>query len=406
MPTTFQYRVRDKGGRLVEGSLEADNTLLVANKLREMGYFPISIEKQEGNALQKELKIPGLGGRVKQRDVAVFARQFATMVTSGLNLLRSLQILAEQTENPVLAKAANEVRADVETGSSLSVALSRHPKVFNKLFVSMVRAGETGGVLDTVLVELAQTVEKQAALRSKIKSAMTYPVAVFGLVLCILTAMLLFVVPMFKSLYTQLGGKLPFITQQLINISSMFTRGFPVVVILIVASLFGLRRWKATTRGRLIWDGAKLRVPIFGRMFHKTALTRFARTLAVLLHAGVPILESLEIAADTVGNAVMGGVIHDIQTSVKSGDTVARPLVNNKLFPPMVTQMMAVGEETGALDTMLSKIGDFYDQEVEAMVESLTSLLEPILVVFLGCTVGTMVVALYMPMFNIIKLVK
>jgi len=306
----------------------------------------------------------------------------------------------------VLAKAANEVRADVETGSSLSAALSRHPKVFSRLFVSMVRAGETGGVLDTVLVELAETVEKQAALRSKIKSAMTYPVAVFGLVLCILTAMLLFVVPMFKSLYTQLGGKLPFITQQLINISSMFTRGFPVVVMLIVASVFGLRRWRATTRGRLIWDGAKLRVPIFGRMFHKTALTRFARTLAVLLHAGVPILESLEIAADTVGNAVMGNVIHDIQTSVKSGDTVARPLANNKLFPPMVVQMMAVGEETGALDTMLTKIGDFYDQEVEAMVESLTSLLEPILVVFLGCTVGTMVVALYMPMFNIIKLVK
>jgi len=406
MATTFQYRVRDKGGRLVEGSLEADNTSLVANKLREMGYFPISIEAQEANALQKELKIPGFGGRVKQRDVAVFARQFATMVTSGLNLLRSLQILAEQTENPVLAKAANEVRADVETGSSLSAALSRHPKVFSRLFVSMVRAGETGGVLDTVLVELAETVEKQAALRSKIKSAMTYPVAVFGLVLCILTAMLLFVVPMFKSLYTQLGGKLPFITQQLINISSMFTRGFPVVVMLIVASVFGLRRWRATTRGRLIWDGAKLRVPIFGRMFHKTALTRFARTLAVLLHAGVPILESLEIAADTVGNAVMGNVIHDIQTSVKSGDTVARPLANNKLFPPMVVQMMAVGEETGALDTMLTKIGDFYDQEVEAMVESLTSLLEPILVVFLGCTVGTMVVALYMPMFNIIKLVK
>jgi type IV pilus assembly protein PilC len=404
--TSYQYRVRDKGGRLLEGSLEADNTSLVANKLREMGYFPISIEAQENRALQRELKIPGLGGRVKQRDVAVFARQFATMVTSGLNLLRSLQILSEQTENPVLAKAANEVRADVETGSSLSAALGRHPKVFSRLFVSMVRAGETGGVLDTVLVELAQTVEKQAALRSKIKSAMTYPVAVFGLVLCILVAMLLFVVPMFKSLYTQLGGKLPFITQKLIDISSTFSTGFPVVIVLGVLGMFGLRRWKATTGGRLAWDRAKLRVPIFGRLFRKTALTRFARTLSVLLHAGVPILESLEITADTVGNSVVANVIHDVQTSVKSGDTMTRPLASNKLFPPMVVQMMAVGEETGALDTMLTKIGDFYDQEVEAMVEGLTSLLEPILVVFLGVTVGTMVVALYLPMFNIIKLVK
>jgi type IV pilus assembly protein PilC len=406
VPTTYQYRVRDKGGRLLEGSLEADNTILVANKLREMGYFPIAIDAQDVGALSRELHIPGLGKRIKPRDIAVLARQFATMITSGLNLLRSLQILSEQTENPVLARAVNDVRLDVETGTSLSAALAKHPKIFSRLFVSMVRAGETGGVLDIVLVNLAETVEKQTALRSKIKSAMTYPVAVFGLVIIIVVAMLLFVVPMFKSLYKQLGGKLPFITQQLIGISALITKGFPVVMILVAGAVFGVRRWRATAAGRLTWDRVKLRMPIFGKLFHKTALARFSRTLSVLLHAGVPILESLEITADTVGNSVVAAAVRDIQSAVKTGESMTRPLANHRIFPPMVVQMLAVGEETGALDNMLTKIGDFYEQEVEAMVESLTSLLEPILVVFLGITVGGMVVALYLPMFNIIKLVK
>ena len=406
MATTFIYRVRDKGGRLLEGSLEADNTGLVANKLREMGYFPISIEAQEVSALQRELHIPGLGKRVKPRDIAIFSRQFATMVNSGLTLLRSLTILGEQTDNPVLRKALNEVRNDVQTGSSLSAALARHPKMFSRLYVSMVRAGEAGGVLDEVLLQLAETIEKQVALRSKIRSAMTYPIAVFGLVMCILVAMLLFVVPMFKSLYKQLHGTLPLITRLLIQVSNLFKTGFPFVVVIVVGSAYGIRRWKATTNGQAAWDRGKLRVPIFGRLFHKTALTRFARTLSVLLRSGVPILESLEITADTVGNAVVASAIKDVQTAVKGGDTMARPLANHPVFPPMVVQMLAVGEETGAVDTMLSKIGDFYDQEVEALVESLTSLLEPILIVFLGGTVGGMVVSLYLPMFNIIKLVK
>jgi type IV pilus assembly protein PilC len=406
MPTTYLYRVRDKGGRLLEGSLEADDTGLVANKLREMGYFPISIEAQGVSALQRELHIPGLGKRVKPREVAIFTRQFATMVNAGLTLLRALTILAEQTDNPVLAKAVSDVRNDVQVGASLSMALSRHPKIFSRLFVSMVRAGEAGGVLDSVLLQLAETIEKQVALRSKIRAAMTYPVAVFGLVVCILVAMLLFVVPMFKSLYKQLHGTLPLITRVLIQVSSIFKTGFPVVIALVAAGVYGVRRWKSTPDGRTTWDRWKLRVPIFGNLFHKTALTRFARTLSVLLKSGVPILESLEITAETVGNAVVAAAIRDVQTAVKGGDTMARPLGNHAVFPPMVVQMLAVGEETGALDTMLLKIGDFYDQEVEALVDALTSLLEPILIVFLGGTVGAMVVSLYLPMFNIIKLVK
>ena len=406
MATTYLYRVRDKGGRLVEGSLEADNTNLVVNKLREMGYFPIAIEAQETSSLQRELHIPFLSGRVKQKDVAVFARQFATMVNSGLTLLRALQILSEQTDSPALAKAVHAVRTDVETGSSLSAALSRHPKAFSRLFVSMVRAGETGGVLDTVLVQLAETIEKQVALRSKIKSAMTYPVAVFGLVSCAVTAMLVFVVPMFKSMYKQLGGHLPAPTQALITASTIMTKGLPIVLLLGAAAVFGIRRWKRTPSGQHHWDRAKLRAPIFGKLFHKTALTRFSRTLAVLLRSGVPILESLEISSDTVGNSVVAAAVKDVQNAVKTGENMARPLANHRVFPPMVVQMMAVGEETGALDTMLSKIADFYDQEVSALVDALTSLLEPLLIVFLGSTVGTMVVCLYMPMFNIIKQIK
>lgn len=406
VPSTYLYRVRDRGGRLLEGSLEADDTGLVAGKLREMGYFPIAIEPKSAGGLQRELHIPGLGVRVNQRDVAVFARQFATMTNAGLTMLRSLGILAEQTANPVLARAVDAVRSDVQTGASLSQALSRHPRLFSRLFVSMVRAGEAGGVLDAVLQQLATTLEKQAALRSKIRAAMAYPVAVFGLVSCIVTAMLIFVVPMFKSMYRQVGGQLPLPTRVLLAVSGAFTTFFPVIAVAGALLVVGLRRAVRTPGGRSAWDRLKLRMPIFGGLVHKTAITRFSRTLSVLLRSGVPILESLEITADTVGNTVIAAAVGDVQSAVKTGETMARPLASHTVFPAMVTQMMAVGEETGALDTMLEKIGDFYDQEVENLVDALTSLLEPIMIVVMGVVVGSMVVCLYLPMFNIIKLVK
>lgn len=405
MADTYVYKVRDRSGRLLEGSLEADSTTLVANKLRQMGYVPIAIDKRETSALQREIRLPG-SGRVKLRDVAVFSRQFATMINSGLSLLRSLYILAEQTENKALAAIVNEVRQDVERGSSLSQALARHPRAFSRLYVAMVRAGETGGVLDEVLLRVAETIEKQVELKRKIKSAMTYPVVVFGLVLLIVTAMLLFVVPMFKGLYDELGGTLPLPTRVLIGVSSLVGRFFPFVVVAQVAAVWGFKRWVQTEGGRARFDRVKLRVPVFGKLVHKTALTRFSRTLSVLLHAGVPILESLEITSETVGNTVISRAIKDVQGGVKAGESVARPLAHHAVFPPMVVQMMAVGEETGALDEMLTKVGDFYDQEVEATVNALTSLLEPLLILVMGGAVGSMVVALYMPMFNIIKLIK
>jgi type IV pilus assembly protein PilC len=392
---------------MLEGTLEADSTKLVANKLREMGYVPVAIDKKSAGAMQKELHLPGLGGsRVKLKDIAVFSRQFATMINSGLSLLRSLYILTEQTENKALAKVCDEVRQDVEKGASLSQALSRHPKVFNRLYIAMVRAGETGGVLDSVLLQLAATIEKQVELRGKIKSAMTYPVAVFALVLLIVTAMLLFIVPMFKDLYADLGGTLPLPTRILLLVSSVVVKFFPLVILSQVVAIFLFKRWIQTDKGRAAFDKFKLKIPVFGKLVHKTALTRFSRTLAVLLRSGVPILESLEITSETVGNTVVAGAIKDVQEGVKQGEAISQPLTKHDIFPPMVVQMMAVGEETGALDEMLDKIGEFYEQEVEAMVDSLTSLLEPLLICVMGAAVGGMVVALYMPMFKIIELVQ
>jgi len=407
MAETYLYKVRDKQGKVLEGSLEADSTTLVANKLRQMGYVPLAIDKKASGGLQKELKLPGMGGgKVKLKDLAVFNRQFATMINSGLSLLRALNILAEQTESKALAAVINEVRQDVEKGASLSQAMGRHPKVFSRLYIAMIRAGETGGVLDQTLLQLADTLEKQVELKHKIKSAMTYPVAVLALVLLIVTAMLIFIVPMFKGLYSELGGTLPVPTRILLAVSSIMVKAMPVFIIGMVAAVFGFKRWIETEKGRDAFDAFKLKVPVFGKLVHKTALVRFSRTLASLLRSGVPILESLEITSDTVGNTVAAKAIKDVQDGVKQGEPIARRMEQHAIFPAMTTQMLAVGEETGAVDTMLDKIGEFYEQEVEATVAALTSLLEPALIVVLGGAVGGMVVSLYMPMFNIIKLIQ
>jgi type IV pilus assembly protein PilC len=406
MPETFQYKVKDKNGKLVEGSLEAENAQLVVSKLRSMGYVPIEIQQQGGATLSRELKLPGLSDRVKLKDVAVFSRQFATMINSGLSLLRSLNILAEQTESKTLAEIVNQVRMDVEKGSSLSQAMSKHPKAFGRLYVSMVRAGEVGGALDSVLLRLADTIEKQVELRRKVKSAMTYPLVVAILVLTIVTAMLLFVIPMFEGIYKQLGGTLPAPTQLLINLSNFLRKLWYIAFAMIIGGAVGFRKWIASEEGRKQWDAIKLKVPVFGKLVRKTALARFSRTLSALVRSGVPILESLDIVAETAGNYVVAKAVRETQAAVKRGDPLSKKLEEHPVFPPMVVQMMAVGEETGALDEMLDKIADFYDQEVEATVDALTSLIEPILIVVMGVCVGGMIISLYLPMFNIIKLIK
>jgi type IV pilus assembly protein PilC len=406
MATTFAYKVRDQGGNVVEGQLEADDASLVAGKLRQMGYTPIAIEQRSGSSLKTDVKIPGLGGRVKLKDVAVFSRQFATMINSGLSLIRALAILTEQTENPQLAKVVNDVRLDVERGSALSVALGRHPKVFNRLYVAMVKSGEAGGVLDSVLLRLADTIEKQVELRRKIRSAMTYPIVVLSICTLIATAMLLFIVPQFKAIYADLGGELPLPTKVLISISGLLRKFFPIFVLLGIGAFWLFRRWAKSPAGKPKWDAFKLRVPVFGALTRKAALARFSRTLAALTRSGVGILEALDIVAETAGNEVVSTAVRETQGAVKRGDTLARPLAQHEVFPAMVVQMIAVGEETGALDEMLDKIADFYDQEVAATVDALTSLIEPMLIVVMGVIVGGMIISLYLPMFNIIKLIK
>ncbi|HET7870005.1 MAG TPA: type II secretion system F family protein [Actinomycetota bacterium] len=403
MPTTYQYKVRDRAGNLVSGELIGDSEGLVMTKLREMGMTPIEVKKAKAG-LKMEINLRP--GHVKLKDLAVFSRQFATMVNSGLPILRALSILSDQTANKELQKVLVQVRLDVEQGASLSGALERHPKAFSDLYVAMVKAGETGGVLDNVLLRLADNIEKEVELRRKIKSAMTYPVVVVALVMLILSAMLLFVVPQFESIYAQLGGKLPLPTRLLLSVSNALRTYWYVFLVLIVGTAFAFRRYKKTDRGRAQVDAVKLKVPVFGGLFHKTALARFSGTLGMLLRSGVPILQALDIVADTVNNKVISKAVVDVQGAVREGESMARPLSRHGVFPPMVVQMLAVGEETGAVDTMLDKVADFYNSEVSASVDALTSLIEPLMIAIIGGAVGAAVIALYMPMFNIIKLIQ
>jgi type IV pilus assembly protein PilC len=401
MAETYSYKVRDKGGKVVSGTLVADNEALVLQRLREQGLTPLEVSKQK-----KGMNIELTPKKVKLKELSVFSRQFATMVNSGLPILRGLAILSEQTSNAELARILTIVRTDVEQGASLSQALGKHPKAFNDLFVSMVKSGETGGSLDDTLIRLAEMLENEVKLRGKIKSAMTYPIAVVALVVLIMSAMLLFVVPQFKSIYDSLGGSLPLPTRVLLAMSEAFKGYWYIVLGGSFAFRFFFKRWKKTPKGREAVDAAKLRVPIFGTLFHKTALARFSATFSMLLRSGVPILQALEIVSETVNNKIISKAVIDVQSSVREGESMARPLMRHKVFPPMVVQMIAVGEETGQVDIMLEKVASFYNQEVEAAVDALTSLIEPLLIAVIGGAVGAAVVALYMPMFNIIKMIQ
>ncbi len=403
MPETFAYKVRDRSGNVVTGTLLGDSELLVLQKLREMGYTPLEVGKHKAG-VKREIHLRP--ARVKLKELSVFSRQFATMVNSGLPILRALSILAEQTESTVLQKILVSVRTDIEQGSSLSGAMAKQPKAFNDLYVAMIKSGETGGVLDNVLLRLADQIEDDVHLRQKVKSAMTYPVVVVIMVAGILAAMLLFIVPQFKDIYATLGGKLPLPTQILLAVSNGLQTFWWAFGLITIGAVFGLKRFKKTEQGRAMIDAFKLRVPVFGNLFHKTALARFSSTLGMLLRSGVPILQALDIVADTVNNRTISKAVTDVQGSVREGESIAKPLSKHAVFPPMVVQMLAVGEETGAVDTMLDKVADFYNNEVEATVDALTSLIEPLLIAFIGGAVGASVIALYMPMFNIINLIK
>jgi type IV pilus assembly protein PilC len=404
MTATYVYKVRDRAGAVHEGTLEAQSEQLVIAKLREMGYVPVSV-KQRGRSMAAADKSIG-GNKVDLRAVAIFSRQLATMVNAGLTIIRALGILTEQTESKALAAVVSQVKVDIERGLSLSQAISKHPKVFPAVYLSMVRSGETGGMLDEVLLRLSVTLEKQLELKRKIKSAMAYPVAIGCIIVLIVSAMLMFVVPMFEGMYNDLGGTLPVPTRLLIAASGALTTYWWMIGLAAFIGTFLLRRWAATPTGRYALDGAKLKMPVFGLLVHKTAIARFTRTLASLIRSGVPIMEALDIVGETAGNAVVARAVLTAKDQVRVGQSLSASLGTHDVFPDMVVQMMAVGEETGALDEMLEKIAEFYDSEVSATVDALTSLIEPLLMVAMGITVGGMVVALYLPMFQIINLVN
>jgi type IV pilus assembly protein PilC len=401
---TFQYSVRDKGGKVVSGTLEADSPTAVAAKLKQMGYAPISISRHK-SGMKTELSIPGFGKKVKLKDLAVMSRQFATMINSGLSMLRSLTILAEQTENKELARVLGEVAKDVEVGVALSAALAKHQDAFPPLMVNMCRAGEIGGFLDSVLLQIAENYEAEVKLRGKVKAAMTYPVVVFIMAILAVIGMLLFIVPTFARMFDGLGGELPAPTRMLVMMSSVLKHGAPFILVGVIAAAVVWKRVKRKDQVRNFVDPLKLKIPVFGSLFQKIALARFARNLGTMMQSGVPILQSLEIVSDTTGNVVLARAIRDVQDSVRNGETLAGPLANHPVFPPMVVQMMSVGEDTGALDTMLHKIAEFYDQDVEATTESLTALIEPLMIAVLGGIVGSMIIALYMPIFKIFDLI-
>jgi type IV pilus assembly protein PilC len=405
MSTTFAYKVRDKVGAIHQGSIEGQSEQLVVAKLRQMGYAPVSVIARGKSKLDVDLSGRG-EAKIGLRPVVIFSRQLATMVAAGLTLIRALGILSEQTESKALTSIILTMRSDVERGLSFSQAISKHPKVFPAVYIAMVRSGEVGGMLDSVLTRLATTLEKQLELRRRVKSAMSYPIAVGVIIVLVVTAMLLFIVPMFESMYNDLGGELPLPTKMLIALSGFLMSTWWLIGIVSVGAVFGVKRWRATPSGELAFDRFKLHLPIAGKVVHKTAIARFSQTLAALVRSGVSIMEALDIVADTAGNAVIAAALRDARERVRVGESLSVALMSHEVFPRMVVQMMAVGEETGALDAMLDKIGEFYDDEVSATVDSLTSLIEPLLMVAMGVTVGGMVVALYLPMFQIINLVK
>jgi type IV pilus assembly protein PilC len=400
---TFLYAVRDKAGKVVKGRLDGESKDAVQARLSQMGYIILELDQQSALAQLGEFKI---GTGVKPKDVSIFARQFSTMINAGLSLTKCLTILGQQTESAALREIITQLGKDVEAGQSLSDSLGKHPKVFPPIFVNMVRAGETGGVLDEVLSRVADHFESELALKAKVKSAMTYPIAMGGLVFVVLAAMMIFVVPTFEKMFKDMGGTLPFITQLLVDASHLVASIWGVVILLSIFAVIFTFKWWSKGPGATTWDAAKLNMPVFGSMVRKIALARFCRTFGTLVSAGVPILTALDIVADTAGNNIVAAAVRHARAAIKEGETIAKPLSESKVFPSMVVQMIGVGEETGALDTMLDKVANFYDEEVATATDGLTSLIEPLMMATLGVVVGGMVIALYLPMFQVITLVK
>lgn len=399
----YQWSGKTMEGSLESGQMTASSKEEVVAKLRSKNITPTTIAETE----KKPFLSLSLGEKkVTQKDIVVFTRQFATMIDAGLPLVQALDILSTQVENKTLGKALAAIKADVESGATYADALSRHPKHFSELYVNMVAAGEAGGILDTILNRLAAYIEKAMKLAKKVKGALVYPTTISVVAVVIVAVILVFVVPVFQEMFQALGGSLPLPTKIVVAISN-FLKGIGGLIILVslVGAFVFLNRFKKTKKGKLIFDRAVLKLPIFGELLQKVAISKFTRTMGTLTSSGVPILDGLEITAKTSGNKVIENAIMDVRTAVTEGKTLAEPLTKAKVFPPMVTHMIAVGESTGAIDSMMAKIADFYDDEVDNTVANLTAMMEPLLMVFLGTTVGFIIVAMYLPIFRMITLI-
>lgn len=402
---TYRYVVKDKTGKTIKGLADAVSRDGAIQSLRAKGFIIISLEEERKlrfsfNILRKIKK-----KKVKIDDLVVFSRQLSTMVDAGIPLVTALDILAEQIENPMFRQVVSKIRDDVETGSSLSDALSKHTNVFSTLFINMVRAGESSGMLDEILDRVAGYLEKTSALQKKIKAALVYPAAVTIMAIAITVFLLIKVVPVFGDIYAGFGAKLPVPTQIMINVSNFLRRYFYIAIAFIVLCIFFVNRYAKTDKGRVKLDGLKLKLPIFGVLARKVAVGKFTRTLSTLIRSGVPILSSLEIVSKTSGNSVVEMAVESVRTNVKEGEPIADPLARSRVFPPMVVRMVSVGEQTGELEKMLTKIADFYDEQVDAAVSGLTSLIEPLIIAFLGIVIGGIVICMFLPILKITTLV-
>jgi type IV pilus assembly protein PilC len=401
----FAFKALDLAGVSTAGEIDADDKQAVAAQLRGKGLIVLDIEERKpasAGDLLARFK------RVKADDLVVATRQLSTMVSSGMSLLRALYVIEEQTESDILREAFVEVRKDVEAGLSLSDALAKHPDVFNELYVAMVAAGETGGILESTLQRVATQLEKDAALRRQVKAAMVYPSLIISFAFIVLLALITFLVPVFEKVFKDFGGELPAITKFTVAMSHLVTRQWYILIAVAVGVVFAFRRWKRSERGRVQWDRLKLKFPMkIGDIVQKVALARFSRTFSGLVSAGVPMLEAIEITGRTSGNRIIELAMEDVRASVQKGGTISRPMRDSpEAFPTMVVQMVGVGEETGALEDMLTKIADFYEEQVEAAIKALTSILEPVMIIVVGAIVGFIVIAMYMPMFKVYDQIK
>jgi type IV pilus assembly protein PilC len=400
---TFTFKAMDLAGVPAQGEVEAISKQAVADQLKGRGLIVLDIANKY-RSMELNIRLPQ---RVKLAEVAVATRQLATMVSSGVTILRALHVLESQTKSKLLAESLRDVRQDVEAGLLLSDAMERHPKVFGPLYVAMVRTGETGGLLESSLLRTADQLEKDASLRRQVRSAMIYPSLIVSFALIVLLALVAFLIPVFEKVFKQFGGKLPSLTKVMVTLSHLIRNQWYLLIGFVILAVAAFIYWKRSERGRDQWDRFKLRVPMkIGDVVQKVAIARWARTMSSLIAAGVPIMQALDIVGKTAGNTVVEKSMDKVVTSVKGGGTIAQPLKESPVFPPMVAHMVGVGEETGALDAMLSKLAEFYEDEVAAAIKALTSILEPVMIIFVGGIVGIIVVAMYLPLFDVYNQIR